>query len=188
MRAWGTAGLALLATSACSVLPGPPFDPAADLGIARFDSSTGCAALPRAGLAPGTSLTVIQVPVFGDSTAAVIGIAESFASVSREDPACPPQLGSSGDHLYRVRLREPVPTFIGPVFVLVTPVQLVSVRGPLATVVLGSGPATGEFRMCASNEGVHLTLWRGNALKTPRLFHAYYPLGYDVEPSCTEAE
>lgn len=181
-------GLVILATSACTAPAGRPFDPAKDLGIARFDSSAGCAALPRAGLAPGTSLAVLQVPVAGASESAVIGVAEAFASVGQGDPACRPELGSSEDHLYRVRLREPGPSLIGPVFAIVAPVQTVTVRGPLASVSLGPGSAPGEFRVCTSNEGVHLTLWRGVPLKGPRLFHAYYPLGYDVEPSCTEAE
>jgi hypothetical protein len=41
-----------------------------------------------------------------------------------------------------------------------------------------------RVRSCTSTEGVHLTLWSGPELKGPRLWHAYYYLGYDVEPTC----
>ena len=51
-----------------------------------------------------------------------------------------------------------------------------------------------QARLCTSNEGVHLTLWTlvdSAAAGTPRAhrrWHAYQPLGYDVEPSCTARE
>ena len=41
-----------------------------------------------------------------------------------------------------------------------------------------------SFATCTSNEGLHLTAWRGGR----RVWHAYYYLGFDVEPSCTEKE
>ena len=41
------------------------------------------------------------------------------------------------------------------------------------------------FRSCASSEGLHLTVWSGEPLKSVRLWHAYHHLDYDVEPTCT---
>jgi hypothetical protein len=40
-------------------------------------------------------------------------------------------------------------------------------------------------RSCTSIEGLHLTLWAGEPLKAPRLWHLYYYVGYDLQPSCT---
>jgi hypothetical protein len=45
-----------------------------------------------------------------------------------------------------------------------------------------------SFRACASNEGLHLTVWVSEPLKSKRLWHAYYYLGYDVDPNCTEKD
>ncbi len=45
-----------------------------------------------------------------------------------------------------------------------------------------------SFRSCASSEGLHLTVWDGMPLKSPRRWHRYYYLGYDVEPDCTEKD
>lgn len=57
------------------------------------------------------------------------------------------------------------------------------VRGDLN----GDG-ALKTFRSCTSNEGLHLTVWDEEALKTKRLWHEYYYLGYDVESSCKPAD
>ncbi|MGL5879455.1 MAG: hypothetical protein ACRC2V_16975 [Xenococcaceae cyanobacterium] len=45
-----------------------------------------------------------------------------------------------------------------------------------------------SFRSCASAEGLHLTVWSGQALTGTRKWHSYYYLGYDVEPTCTAIE
>lgn len=44
------------------------------------------------------------------------------------------------------------------------------------------------FRVCASTEGLHLTVWAGEPLKSKRVWHRYYYLGYDVNPDCKEKE
>ena len=40
------------------------------------------------------------------------------------------------------------------------------------------------FRSCASNEGLHFTVWTGQPLSGKRRWHFYYYLGYDVVLSC----
>ena len=51
-----------------------------------------------------------------------------------------------------------------------------------------------QARLCTSNEGVHMTLWTlldsaaAGKPRAHRRWHAYQPLGYDVEPSCTARE
>jgi hypothetical protein len=45
-----------------------------------------------------------------------------------------------------------------------------------------------RVRSCASSEGLHFTLWAGEPLKGKRLWHLYYYLGYDVEPTCRPAD
>jgi hypothetical protein len=41
-----------------------------------------------------------------------------------------------------------------------------------------------RVRSCSSHEGLHLTLWSGEPLKSVRLWHSYWYLGFDVEPDC----
>ena len=45
-----------------------------------------------------------------------------------------------------------------------------------------------SFRVCASIEGAHLTVWSGQPLKGKRRWHAYYYLGYDTESDCTPGD
>jgi hypothetical protein len=45
-----------------------------------------------------------------------------------------------------------------------------------------------RIRICSSSEGLHLTVWSGAPLKTTRLWHAYWYLGFDVEPDCRAAD
>ena len=45
-----------------------------------------------------------------------------------------------------------------------------------------------SVRGCTSNEGLHLTLWNGEPLKSKRLWHMYFFLAYDVEPTCESAD
>ena len=45
-----------------------------------------------------------------------------------------------------------------------------------------------SFRSCASSEGLHLTVWSGQALTGIRKWHSYYYLGFDIEPTCTAIE
>ena len=41
---------------------------------------------------------------------------------------------------------------------------------------------------CTSQEGIHLFVWTGLPGKGKLQWHRYFYLGYDVEPSCTDAE
>ncbi len=61
------------------------------------------------------------------------------------------------------------------------------VQGKVRVDLNGDGTSQ-SFRSCTSNEGLHLTVWSGEALKTKRLWHEYYYLGYDVVPSCKPAD
>jgi hypothetical protein len=45
-----------------------------------------------------------------------------------------------------------------------------------------------SVRGCTSSEGLHLAVWPGEPLKGKRLWHKYYYLGYDVEPTCQPAD
>ena len=56
------------------------------------------------------------------------------------------------------------------------------------TIDLQSDGRAESVKACMSMEGVHFTIWAGVPMKSTLLYHAYAPLGYDVEPNCSEAE
>jgi len=74
-----------------------------------------------------------------------------------------------------------------PVIVLgiVPPIQM---RGDTVLLGIEPGKVSWRFRTCASEEGIHATAWSGAPLASPRRWHSYYYLGYDVEPDCTPAD
>ena len=49
---------------------------------------------------------------------------------------------------------------------------------------LGHNGKSQTFRSCTSADGVHLTIWQGSR----RLWHAYYYIGQDLEPTCTDKD
>ena len=61
-------------------------------------------------------------------------------------------------------------------------------RVDTVTLAVEPGQTPWRFRSCASEEGIHATAWSGIPLSSPRRWHAYYYLGYDVEPDCVPAD
>jgi hypothetical protein len=53
---------------------------------------------------------------------------------------------------------------------------------------LGRQHGAARVRSCTSQEGLHLTVWSGEPLKSKRLWHEYWYLGIDVEPSCEKRD
>lgn len=75
-----------------------------------------------------------------------------------------------------------------PVFALVGMNERLQLRSGMASIDLDGDKRREHFRMCASHEGLHMTVWSGEPTKgTPR-WHRYYYLQYDVEPTCTDAD
>lgn len=77
---------------------------------------------------------------------------------------------------------------IGIPVVVLGPVPEPKQRGDTVTIALERGQPPIRFRFCASTEGLHASAWAGLPLASRRRWHAYYYLGYDVEPSCDESE
>ena len=136
-----------------------------------------CVAMPAPALVPGTSVTLIRP----DPPQSAF-----VATFERPVPACEP--------LERAMISGP--------YYLVRPGALagqepgtlwVALAGRLDTrgvapegVVFHLSPShpNAQVRSCTSHEGVHLTVWTGTPLKSQRVWHQYYYLGFDVEPSC----
>ncbi len=76
--------------------------------------------------------------------------------------------------------REPLPRFA----VAILGHAIVARVGTAVTLRMPDDPVGVRVRGCASSEGLHLTIWAGEPLKSRRLWHSYYYLGYDVEPTC----
>lgn len=82
---------------------------------------------------------------------------------------------------YDVQLKQPNPNGFMQLWVaVVIDKGEMSIKDNLPVVLDENRPVV--LRECTSREGVHLSAWREKV----RLWHDYYYLGYDVEPSCSE--
>ena len=66
--------------------------------------------------------------------------------------------------------------------------QRIKVAKGVATTDLNGDGKKDYFRTCASNEGLHLTIWDGKPLIGKRIWHYYYYLTYDTQFDCKKKD
>jgi hypothetical protein len=159
----------------------PAFDLQKDLGVGAVKAAGACFDIPNPSLAAGQTFQFI-----GSDRPPTTGQAEITGKAPQ---GCTPEDGSQpGLTHYRFKtvsgsLPRAVPAF-----------GLVNFKGALTPSPAGVGADlngdghASTFRSCTSTEGVHLTVWAGKPLESRRLWHSYYYLGYDVDPTCTAAD
>jgi hypothetical protein len=151
--------------------------------VADQDSSGTrlCFDAPDLGFAPGTVVTVVH-PAFPQySTTGHLG-------KRSKSPCFPPPRASADSMQYVVDAPADTIGRRGVPIVLVGKLPPAELRGDTVTLEVEPGKVPWRFRTCASEEGIHATAWSGTPLTTPRRWHAYYYLGYDVEPDCAPAD
>ena len=148
-------------------------------GVAVDSHGEACVAIEGHELAEGTGLTVVdpQIPQKVFAARVKMRIPECEALAEADPPGT----------LYRVSWQEqrPQSPFLGIVVV-----GAPAVRNDEGTVEfeLSKQVRHARVRSCTSQEGVHLSVWSGAPLESTRLWHRYWYLGYEVEPSCEDAD
>ena len=160
-----------------------PFDYSARMFVADEDSSGLflCFATDSA-LAPGTPVTVVFT-----------GIPQHFAAgrlaARKRLPCIPPSRTPPIDSMqYVVEIPRDTLDRRGVPIVILGGVPTPEQRGDTVTIAIDRGRPPVRFGVCAGTEGLHTTAWAGPPLLSLRVWHAYYYLGYDVDPTCSEAE
>lgn len=162
----------------------PAFDYKNNVGIAVAKQDRTCLDIRNTTLAAGQRIQFVSSSIPQTIGELEITRESGEACAADNDPA----LNTPGIRHYefavtRGSLEKSVPAF-----------ALANFRGTLAVTSSGvTGDLEGNgrtefFRSCTSSEGVHLTVWAGKPIEGKRRWHAYYYLGYDVEPNCTAAE
>ena len=86
---------------------------------------------------------------------------------------------------YDVQLDLPEGEFLGLGVAIAGPESItVTSDGKQVSLVSSADGDAITFRRCASNEGLHFFAFQGAA----RLWHEYYYVPYDLEPTCTESD
>lgn len=151
----------------------------ASIGVATVNRNGDlCFALPGPAVAAGEWVTIVKTTV-----PQVVEVIE----VGHLAPTCEPLERAGIDGPYYAARQELRPVH-RDLWVAFRGKPVVRVSEGTARVRLNPAAPAAQLRSCASSEGLHLTVWAERPLRSRRIWHAYYYLGYDVEPSCQEAD
>lgn len=158
------------------------FDLRSQVGVVDTRSRAEvCFTIPNANLVEGSEVRIVS-PYKPQSVATAVVERKLSASCSRNPDTSPE------DVFYSLKLIsgkvEPESVGIG----VVDAGRDFRVANDLASIDLNRDGRREYFRVCTSQEGLHLTIWSGKPLRGTRMWHWYYYLGYDVEPSCSRRE
>ena len=163
---------------------GDPFDYRAQMFVADEDSSGTyvCFSAKDTTLLAGTRATIVFT---GFPQHSAVGRIRSRGKL----PCIPgPPMPPMDSMQYVVDMPRDTSDRIGIPVVVLGPIAAPEQRGDTVTIAIEPEQPPIRFRTCASTEGLHATAWAGPPLASPRRWHAYYYLGYDVDPDCNESE
>ena len=171
----GGAGLsvlvALLAAQAPAVQP--------PIGVAEVSDGQLCMAVPGVPLTEGSPVTLVRV----DSPQRVIVVV-----VEREAPSCQGLERAMVPGPYYVATPSTARAWEDGIWLAVAGRPATRQQGQQVAIAVSVAYPNARVRSCASTEGLHLTVWAGQPLRSRRVWHQYYYLRYDVEPTCQPAD
>jgi hypothetical protein len=148
--------------------------------VASTQSGQFCLLIKNGNLKPGQELTLLWIPIADLKQAPEIRSATVRELLTNP---CDPINSVPGDVAYVLDAEK---LDKGKIYIAIVgrQVDLRVVRGVLEDKLDPHNNIT--FRSCSSMEGLHFTGWAGGALKGKKIWHRYYYLGYDVEPTCQD--
>ena len=193
MGRWLTSGCFAATLAACAAPPAlaptpaaKPIAPAPQQPAGDYRRSLGLVTAPAPGVACFSGRTLKSgagVLVFEEGATAV-------ADLKATGVACPPERGGHGIDI-ELKDRTVLDGRAAAVETIAVGViasgEGVHLLGRDSVDLDGDGSPE-RFASCTSTEGVHLTVWSGPVGESARLWHTYVYLGFDTEPTCTEAE
>jgi len=141
-----------------------------------------CLSIKNSSLKPGQTVTLVWTPMAGDLTKPEVR--RERIRVKLAAPCDPTNhvpehsiYQLAGDKFDRGRVY----------FAIVGAVNDQRMSGIQISAELGKAGRL-SFRSCTSMEGLHLFVASSAGSKSKTVWHSYYYLGYDVEPSCKDAD
>ncbi len=171
-------------TAAAAVDPkADGFDLSNTIGVfAAKEPSAFCLSIKNPGLRPRETVTLIWTPI--EVAAAKPEIRRGRIAAKLAAP-CDPTNHVPDNSIYQLAADK---FDRGRVyFAIVGTVRDQRLSGTQASAVLANAGRI-SFRSCTSMEGLHLFASSGDGQKSKTVWHSYYYLGYDVEPTCKETD
>ena len=155
------------------------------VGLAVMQSGGGCLAIQNAVLASGTRIALVDP---GDSAKFARAIEARIAD--RAATPCDNHLAATragaAPTFYRLDAVAGAPATV--MFAVVNAAGPVSIQEGRAGADFDGDGTSEHFRMCASREGMHFTVWSGEPLTGTVRWHRYYNAGHSTQPNCTAAD
>jgi len=154
-----------------------------DIGLfAASRDQQFCLSIKNGKLKPGQEVTLVWLPITDIRQTAEI----RFAAVRKVLAVqCDSVNSVQGDAAYDLNAGklESAKIYIA---IVGKHAALQRVRGRVEGKLDSRGSVT--FQACSSMEGLHFSAWTGGVLNEKKIWHRYYYLGYDVEPTCSDAD
>lgn len=161
--------------------PAPDYTPR--VGVAVRTQARTCVAIQNSNLASGTSVILVSPMALQSFTPATIGGSSSSACpVLKETTA--------GTSSYSLDVsNNQLPRLI-PLIAVLANTNAFSLVNNAVQANLDQNGKVETFRACNSADGVHLTVWQGNALSGTVLWRGFYydPSNTGAGPTCSPAE
>lgn len=153
------------------------------VGVAYRDENRLLLDIPNSNIKDGTPVAIFAPPEYSLFCCAKVG------QMSRAGaPTVQQAIFDKGNtSTYRLEM-DPGNNDIRFGFAVADPAGVFSGKSGKVWVDVNRDGVEETFRDCTSHEGVHLTIWSGEPLKGSKLWHAYFYLGYDTEPSCVQTD
>jgi hypothetical protein len=173
---------AILLVSSADIISGATVDLSRTIGIAFATSQKVCLAIKNGNLKTGQPVKLAWIP---NRNSAQTPEMRSTTVEKKLPQPCGPANSAQGQAAYSLADGS---LDADKIYVAVVgrEIDLRLVAGQVRGKI-GAGQEI-AFRSCSSHEGIHFSAWAGGAPKEKRVWHAYYYLGYDVEPTCTDPE
>ncbi len=145
------------------------------LGVVVSRRDTLCLRIRRADIPVGMRVLLVSTDTTHQSTTAMVS--------GRLASGCGLEIADQDERAYRLAASSAAP---GVLWVGVVDSAGTYALTPPFDIDRDGKPE--QFRECASLEGVHFTVWTGAPPAGVRRWHYYYYFGYDVDPTCSDAE
>ncbi len=163
------------------------FDFSTDIGVVALqENGSLCLSIKKADIPRGTTVMIVSPFVQEGVLETTLLTGEVISRI--HGPCDIPEAAEYGDSCYSVHISDGTIIKSQPYFAILTSPSSLVIQGKEVVGDLDGDGTREHFRECTSNEGVHFTVWTGTPLKGIRRWHRYFYLGYDVEPTCTDAD
>jgi hypothetical protein len=159
------------------------------IGLARFEpDGGGCLSIFNGGVRSGARVALIEPRATGEPATVTVGIVGPGSATTCDERLGYASPAGTAPVLYAISGSTSASRPVGVFVAVLEPPPESAERGNRGEADLDGDGVPESFRLCASSEGLHFTVWTGTALPGRLRWHRYLYAGYDLEPSCTERD